>query len=246
MSSVFVFWCLILTFLSILFLHGIFNIQLSSVNGMQADSALSCSSSRRSHVPVACRTPTLPRKSCDLLRERGRMLRWAYLLMKSTTTPVQVRRYLCKAWELNSHTSLWVGVINEVSEKWSSPARTWLSLNDVGFGSQRPLLDLTDTSSSFAFVPCSHPGGSQQPREGVWLGSGPPAGPLPRNISASLEDWQHLHFQSDCPAGLQHLRRVCRYLLPVQVSEEHHSSSIGVIWIICCVFQYHVILSKCL
>lgn len=36
-----------------------------------------------------------------------------------------------------------------------------------------------------------------------------------RNSPGTFEAGQHLHLQSNCSAGLQHLSRICRYLLPV-------------------------------
>lgn len=47
-------------------------------------------------------------------------------------------------------------------------------------------------------------------------------GRAPGGSSGPPEAGQHLHFPSDCPASLQHLSRIRRYLLPVQVRPRWH------------------------
>lgn len=65
-------------------------------------------------------------------------------------------------------------------------------------------------------VPHSHTGATSKP--GEVLRSGPPSGAVPRESLVPPEDWKHLHLQGHRLTSLQHLSRICRHLLPVQVS----------------------------
>lgn len=66
---------------------------------------------------------------------------------------------------------------------------------------------------------CSRVGWWRELGEGRSSGRG--SGRGSGRSSGSPEDWGNVHLQSDRPAGVQHLGRVLRRLLSVQVSPEH-------------------------